>query len=199
MSILLATISIGFVIFRILVARARSCWSFQFSGFSGSSFSSLIALFTISSVTFSPLSCFARALAGSWFSVFTCLANFSHPFVSSPVIHKSSSTSRNLMSNAGSCVPGSLGSPFSVVLPLMSTTCMNASACRKSSRNLFPMPFPSWAPGTSPATSITSTGTNLVSPLMNPVLGVLTTPNSGPASFTLTNPNPLFGSIVANG
>lgn len=199
MSILFATISIGFVILRILVASASSCWSFQFRGFSGSSFNSLIALFTISSVTLSPLSCFARALAGSWFSVFTCLANFSHPFVRSPVIQRSSSTSRNLMSNAGSCVPGSLGSPFSVVLPLMSTTCMNASACLKSSKNLFPIPFPSWAPGTRPATSMTSTGTNRVSPLMKPVLGVLTTPSSGPASFTLTNPNPLFGSIVAKG
>lgn len=143
MSILFATMSMGFVVLRIRVESLSSCSSVQLRGFAGSSPSVFIAPLTMLSVTLSPLSCLARALDGSWFSVLTCLANFSHPFVSSPHIQRSSSTSRKRMSNAGSCVPLSLGSPFSVVLPLMSTTWMNASACLKSSRNLFPIPLPS--------------------------------------------------------
>ena len=72
----------------------------------------------------------------------------------------SSSISRNRMSFAGSYEPGSMGSPRSFVEPAISTTWTNASAWRKSSKNVKPMPLPRCAPGTNPATSMTSTGTN---------------------------------------
>ena len=50
--------------------------------------------------------------------------------------------------------------PSASVVPLTSTTCTRASACLRSSRNLFPNPFPSCAPGTNPATSRSSMGTD---------------------------------------
>ena len=52
--------------------------------------------------------------------------------------------------------------PSASVVPLTSTTCINASACLRSSKNLFPKPFPSCAPGTKPATSRSSIGTDLL-------------------------------------
>ena len=53
--------------------------------------------------------------------------------------------------------------PSASVVPETSTTWIKASACLKSSKNLLPSPFPSWAPGTSPATSRSSIGTRRTS------------------------------------
>ena len=50
--------------------------------------------------------------------------------------------------------------PSASVVPDTSTTWMSASACLRSSRNLFPSPLPSCAPGTRPATSSSSIGTD---------------------------------------
>ncbi len=101
-SILLATIIIGFVFLRTYFANASKFSSVQSAGFSGFSFRLFIASSTIGSVTFSPLSCFARAFASFAFSCCTVLANLSHPLCMMFSIHMSSSISKNLMSNAGS-------------------------------------------------------------------------------------------------
>lgn len=81
----------------------------------------------------------------------------------------------------------------------MSTMCMNASACLKSSKNWFPFPLPWCAPGTSPATSRTSTGTNLLLFMQYPYLGLHCTPSSLSTQSILMNANALFGFIVAKG
>lgn len=101
-SILFATMSIGFVFFLMCFARSSKFWSVHSAGFSGFSFRFAIAWSTICSVTFNPLSCFASALDNFDFSCCITLANLSHPLCIMPNIHMSSSTSRNLMSNAGS-------------------------------------------------------------------------------------------------
>ena len=88
-----------------------------------------------------------------------------------------SSLSRKVTSSVGSCVPTPTGLPSKSVPPLASTTCMNASACLRSSRNLFPRPLPACASGTSPATSRTSIGTNLVPSSHSELLGVHGLPN----------------------
>jgi hypothetical protein len=53
-----------------------------------------------------------------------------------------------------------ISQPSASVVPLTSTTCIKASAWRRSSRNLLPSPLPSCAPGTRPATSNNSIGTD---------------------------------------
>jgi hypothetical protein len=58
--------------------------------------------------------------------------------------------------------------PSASVVPLVSTTCISASACLKSSKNLFPRPRPSWAPGTKPATSSNSIGTERIPSVQEP-------------------------------
>ena len=62
--------------------------------------------------------------------------------------------------------------------PLTSTTLIRASACLRSSRNLFPRPLPSHASGTSPATSRSSTGIILVPSTHRELCGVQVTPSS---------------------
>ena len=54
---------------------------------------------------------------------------------------------------------------ITIILP---TTCTTASACRRSSRNLFPKPLPWCAPGTKPATSRSSIGTDRVPATQDP-------------------------------
>lgn len=197
-SILFAAIIIGFVRLRSSLLSFSKCSSVQSMSAVGS-LSPMIASWTIVSVTLSPDNCLPSIFVGSSFSWCICRASLSHPFLMMPKYHWSSSFSRNRMSSAGSYVPASMFSPFSFVAPAMSTICIKASACRKSSKNLLPIPFPSCAPGTSPATSRTSTGTNLTWLMHDPTRGLHCVLNSLSTHSTCTNANPLFGSIVVNG
>jgi len=86
------------------------------------------------------------------------LLNDPHLSIRFPRIHCTISDRSHTMSCEGSYPR--VAFPSASVVPLTSTTCTNASACRKSSRNLFPRPFPSCAPGTNPATSRSSIGTD---------------------------------------
>ena len=116
-----------------------------------------------------------------------------------PNIQYDTSLSRNATSIDGSCVPTPTGLPSKSVPPLASTTCMNACACLRSSRNLLPNPFPEWASGTRPATSKSSIGTNLVPASHSELLGLHAAPSLVCGHGPLTCPTPRFASIVVNG
>lgn len=94
--------------------------------------------------------CFFRCLY-AWFNTY----HFSIKF---PRTQRTISEYSHSMSTEGSYPRVAL--PSASVVPLTSTTWISASACRKSSKNLFPSPRPWCAPGTSPATSSNSIGTD---------------------------------------
>ena len=108
----------------------------------------------------------------------TFLISLTQFFDKIPYIHITISFSKNSKSSRGSWLPGSTGFPSKSVEPDASITLMNTLACIKSSKNLFPNPFPSCAPGTNPATSINSIGSNLFPSIHNEFLGLHVTPNS---------------------
>ena len=103
------------------------------------------------------------------------------------------------MSSNGSWLPGSTGFPSRSVEPEASITWMKTLACIKSSKNLLPNPFPSWAPGTSPATSINSIGSNLFPSIQIELWGLQVTSNSLHGQSLITWATALFASIVVNG
>src|SRR3989338_7065431 len=76
---------------------------------------------------------------------------------------------------------------------------MSTSACRKSSRNWLPIPFPSCAPGTKPATSIISTGMKRLPLLHEPTRGMHCLLNSLSTQSILTKPTPVLGLMVVKG
>ena len=169
LSILFAAISIGFVrCLRVSVKFERSSSDHE-AGLSGFSFSFIRTSFTSASETLSPENCFETSFAKFCFVAWIVLDSLSHTFLKIELYHLLSSFLSILTSWTGSPEPSL---PSASVVPDASTIWMNMSACLKSSRNLFPKPFPSDAPSTKPATSISSTGTNRVSPVQNPVRGL---------------------------
>jgi len=169
LSILFAAINIGFVLCRKASVKFDKSCSDQDVGFSGLSFSFVRVDLTSSSLTRSPENCFATSFAKFCFVVWIVRENLSQTFLKMAWYHLFNSFSNILTSSIGLPVPSL---PSASVVPDMSTIWMNMSACRRSSRNLLPNPFPSDAPSTNPATSISSTGTNRFSPVQNPVRGL---------------------------
>ncbi len=169
LSILFAAMSIGFVLWRNISVKFDKSCSDQDAGFSGLSFNFIKTDFTSSSFTRSPENCFATSFAKFCFVVWIVFENLSQTFSKMARYHLFNSFSNILTSSIGLPEPSF---PSILVVPDASTIWMNMSACRRSSRNLFPSPFPSDAPSTNPATSINSTGTNRFSPVQNPVRGL---------------------------
>jgi hypothetical protein len=182
-SALFAAIIIGFVSWRKVVVKFFRSVSVQAVRFSVWSFSFIRTCLMSSSFIFSPENCFATDFAKSVFVVWSERVSLSQTFLKMFSYQRLSSFSSILTSSIGSPCPSC---PSRLVVAEMSTICMNMSACLRSSRNLFPSPFPSDAPFTSPATSIISTGTNLDSPLQNPVLGLHFVFSSVHKDLTLT-------------
>jgi len=169
LSILFAAIIIGFVSWRRVVVKFFRSWSVHSVRFSVWSFRKFRTCLMSSSFIFSPENCLATDFAKSFFVVCRDLVSLSQTFLKMFSYQRLSSFSSILTSSIGSPCPSC---PSRFVVAEMSTIWMNMSACRRSSRNLFPSPFPSDAPFTSPATSMISTGTNRFVPLQNPVRGL---------------------------
>ncbi len=183
LSALLAAINIGFVECLRTLAKSFKLSSVHPVGFVGSSFRIVNTLFTSTSFTLRPENCLATVFAKSVLVDWIVRDNFSHTRRKIDAYHLFSSSSSIWTSSIGFPFPSC---PSRVVVADMSTIWMNMSACRRSSRNLLPSPFPSEAPFTNPATSIISMGTNRVSPVQNPVLGLHFVFNSLHNASTLT-------------
>jgi len=183
LSILFAAMSIGFVEWRRVSVKFDRSSSDHNVGLFWSSFSFVSTLLTSSSFTRSPENCFATSFAKFCFVVWIVRDNLSQTFSKMALYHLFSSFSNILTSWTGLPVPSL---PLASVVPDASTIWMNMSACRRSSRNLLPSPFPSDAPLTKPATSMSSTGTNRFSPVQNPVRGLHFVFSSLQRAFTST-------------
>jgi len=187
LSILFAAMSIGFVLCRnVFVKFDKSCPDHD-AGFSGLSFNFNKVDLMSSSFTRSPENCFATSFAKFCFVVWIVLESLSQTFLKIASYHLFNSFSNILTSAIGSPTPSF---PSRSVVPDTSTIWINISACLRSSRNLFPKPFPSDAPSTNPATSINSTGTNRFSPVQNPVRGLHFVFSSLQRDLTRTYPIP---------
>ena len=127
----------------------------------------------------------------------TSRESLSHSLCMMSENHMSNSSSTNLTSSAGSCVPGGTGWPCMSVLPAASTTCIRTSACRASSRKRLPRPLPLWAPGTSPATSMSFTGMRRVP--SRHMSCVCRMPKCLQGHLVRTYATPTLGDMVVNG
>ena len=197
-SALFMAMIMGLEIFLISPQSFRSDSSSQAVGSAGRGALSRAALIC-PSVIFSPLSLSARIVSGLLPFIFACLAIFPRPSLMISLIQQSISCLRNVTSSVGSNSPTFPGIPSIFVLPLTSTTLINASACLRSSKNLFPRPLPCQASGTRPATSRRSTGIILVPFMHRELWGLHVTPSSLQGHGYLTYPTPLLGSIVVKG
>ena len=188
----------GFAIFLISVIRARRESSSHCVGSAGRGAFSRAALIC-PSVTFSPASLSASTVSGLLPFMRACLAIFPSPSFTISRIHMSISRRRKTTSSRGSNSPVFPGMPSMLVPPEASTTLTRASACLRSSRNLFPNPFPCHASGTRPATSRSSTGIMRVPSMHRELWGLHVTPSCLQGQGKRTYPTPLFGSMVVKG
>ena len=175
-SILFAAIIIGFAILRSSLANVNTlCLSFK-SNFTPSSSIFFNTRSTSAFFISRPVNCIDMICSMSDLPAFaSCRSNFTSARSITLANHISISFSKNSISFSGSPSPGL---PSASVCPVASTMCTSADACRRSSRNWLPIPFPKCASGTSPATSTIFTDTNRFPFLQNPCFGLHVTPNS---------------------